>query len=368
MAFRRYALVGSFRPYRGGIADFSESHCLVLGQRGHMVLPVTLKCWYPAQFIAGKAQREPGHVAGTAKARRWLDTINPVIWELVAWRVAGCGKVEFQHRMAHMAVAAGFVARWTNGRVLVMVHNVGGHQKRTGNRLLARMLLGAAQGYGVTNHSVQRDIAVRAPVLLAPHPVYEYFGNAPDKTAARQALALAMNAPVLLLFGIVLRYKGLETLLRNLPRAIEALPRLLLVVAGEFYEDPGPYNSLLDSPGIWQHVDVEARYISIADVGKYFRAANVVVQPYESAMQSGVAQVAFHLGTPVIATDVGGLAEVVPHGNAGLVVPPTDPAARSEAIVQPFSEGLGATLEEGVRRERQRFGWDRVCEALESHC
>ncbi len=369
MESRRFALVGPFYPYRGGIAHFSESLCSRLRRRGHQVLPVTFKRQYPGWLFPGQSQLEPAPVLESGNALRLLDTLNPVTWDRVARRIAGCDGVVFQHWLPLMAPPLAYVARRSACRTVVVAHNVFGHERRPGDRLLVRMLLGAADGLLAMSESVKSEIAalgVQAPVEVAPHPVYESFGSAPTRSEARRALALDDDRPVLLFFGFVRKYKGLGTLLRSLPAAVAAVPGLRLLVAGEFYDDEAPYYALMDSLGVRNCVDVDARYIPSELVGTYFRAADVVVQPYQSATQSGVAQIAYHFGTPIITTDVGGLAETVPDGKAGLVVPPENPDALAAAIVRYFVEDLGPVLAEGARNERHRNSWDYLCEVLEA--
>jgi glycosyltransferase involved in cell wall biosynthesis len=155
-------------------------------------------------------------------------------------------------------------------------------------------------------------------------------------------------------------------LLDALPAAVERLPNVRLVVAGEFYDDEAPYRAQVERHGLAQHVRFVPDYIPEAEVGAYFSAADLVVQPYVTATQSGVAQIAFHFERPLVVTDVGGLAEIVPHGEAGLVVPPEDPEALASAIVRFFEDDLGEALTAGVRRERPKYEWARVYEAVEA--
>ena len=314
------ALVGPAPPYRGGIAHFLESTARRLRARGHIVEVVTFTRQYPELLFPGKTQyAEDGGVSDEPGAVQVLDSIGPVSW----WRTARHLRswqpdvVVFMQWMPFFAPAFGTVARQVrkdDARVLAVVHNALPHEPRPGDHALMRYFLKATDGLVVLSDSVRADLArlgvdeAQTPVRQVRHPVYDHFGDPLPKTEARQRLSLPAAAPVLLFFGFVRAYKGLDVLLAAMP---------------------------------------------------------TVVQPYRSATQSGVAQIAFHFARPVVTTDVGGLAETVPDGEAGLVVPPEDPAALAAALVRFFDDDLAEPLAEGVRRERARYSWDHLLDALE---
>ena len=278
----------------------------------------------------------------------------------------------FNYWMPFFGPAYGTVlrrARSEGTRGLAIVHNAIPHERRPGDTLLGRWFLRHCDGFVVLSEEVERDLrtlGAKGEIRRIQHPRYDIFGKAIPRGMARDALGLPADAPVLLFFGYVRRYKGLGVLLNAMPRVRERIPDVRLVVAGEFYEDEKIYRDLVRRLDLDEVVDLRADYIPDEEVAAWFGASNVVVQPYVSATQSGVAQIAFHFGRPMILTDVGGLAEVVPHDRAGLVVPPDDAAALSDAIVRYFDEGLEESLSEGVRAERGKYSWDRLYEAVES--
>ncbi len=365
----RFALIGPFPPYRGGIAHFSEALRQGLGGRGHAVEAVTFSRQYPGVLFPGATQYEPDGAA--TGAERLLDTIGLRSWGRTARHVIGQepDAAVFQFWMPFLGPSYGAVARRLRKAgvpVLAVVHNALPHERRPGDRALARHFLRACDGLVVMSEAVRRDVerlAPDVPVRQVRHPVYEHFGEARPRAEARAALGLPEETPVLLFFGFIRRYKGLHVLLDAMPRVLARLPEARLVVAGEFYDDEAPYRRQAEALGA--AVRFDAAYIPSEAVATYFSAADVVVQPYVSATQSGVAQIAFHFERPVITTDVGGLAETVPNGEAGLVVPPEDPAALAEAVVRFFEEGLAETLAAGVRREREAASWDHVVDAVE---
>lgn len=369
----RLILVGPSYPYRGGIAHFQETIYRGLAERGHNVLGITFRRQYPELLFPGRTQYEPGTRSDAPGALRMIDSVNPLSW----WETARYIRrqrpdaVLYQHWMPFFGPAYGTIARLSPSETqqVALVHNALPHEQRPGDRLFSRYFFGAVDRFIVMSEAVEDDLAsleVEGSVSRIAHPAYDRFGEAPDKSEARERLGLDPELPVLLFFGFVRKYKGLHVLLEALTRVKQHLPDVQLVVAGEFYDEARPYRTFIDVHGLQENVRLMDRYIPDEEVPLLFSAADVVVQPYVTATQSGVAQVAFHYEKPMILTDVGGLAEVVPHEEAGLVVPPEDPDALGRAIVRFYEEEMESTLSAGVREQRQKYGWNQVYEAIEA--
>src|SRR5690606_26793337 len=202
--------------------------------------------------------------------------------------------------------------------------------------------LRSVDGFLAMSRSVRADLErlrPGAPSELVPHPVYDLFGRRIDKGEARRQLGLPEGEPILLFFGFVREYKGLDLLLEALPRIRERIPARLLVL-GEFYSGKERTLAQIESLGLGDAVTLEDGYVPNEKVGLYFSAADVVVLPYRSATQSGIVPIAYQLERPVICTDVGGLAEVVEHGRTGLICPPQDVEALAQSVLRFYEEGL----------------------------
>ena len=201
------------------------------------------------------------------------------------------------------------------------------------------------------------------PALYRPHPLYDNFGPAKPKDVALAALGLAQEYRYVLFFGFIRAYKGLDILLEALadPR-VAALP-VKLIIAGEFYEDAAPYEVLIQKYQLENRLVRATDFIPNERVADYFSAADMVIQPYKNATQSGVSQVAYHFGRPMLVTDVGGLAELIPDGVVGYVVPPM-PAAIADALVDFYAHNREETLAAGVRLEARKFSWEVMVAAL----
>ena len=201
------------------------------------------------------------------------------------------------------------------------------------------------------------------PVTYVPHPIYDTYGTPLPREEALLRLKLPTEPRYLLFFGFIRKYKGLDLLYRALadPR-VRALD-VRLLVAGEYYGDAEQYEALAAELGITERLNLFTSYIPQEEVAAYFGAADLVVQPYKSASQSGISQMAYHFEKPMLVTAVGGLPEIVPHGKAGYVVD-VDPTAIADAIVDFFERDRLVELSEGVRAEKHRFSWENLVKAL----
>jgi len=364
-------------PYRGGIAHFTEMTVDVLRARGIDVHPINFSRQYPEFLFPGETQYERTADAPAAirTAPRSLDSINPLSWGRTAHRLGTLqpDAVVFQYWMPFFAPAYGVIARWLRAREipsLSIVHNALPHTRHLGDTWLSRFFLRACAGHIVMSDAVAADTRRLAGsedrIEQIAHPVYERFGDPVPPSEARASLDLPGDGPVLLFFGFVREYKGLHVLLEAMPTILDRLPEARLVVAGEPYGDLSRYRELIDRHDLQDRVRWHDEYIPSAEVPRYFSAADLVVQPYVSATQSGVTRIATHFEVPMVVTDVGGLAEDVPHETCGFVVPPQSPAALADAVVRFFQNGWAAQLTEGMREQKHRQQPERLAEAIET--
>ena len=270
-----------------------------------------------------------------------------------------------------MGPALGTVARLVRGnghtRVVAITDNVIPHEKRPGDGPLTRYFLSACDGFVTMSRSVLSDLQRlgfgQKPALYRPHPLYDNFGPIKSKNEALAALSLPATTGYLLFFGFIRAYKGLDILLEALADArLRELP-IKLIIAGEFYEDAAPYEELIKRYNLEERIIRATDFIPNEKVVDYFCAADLIVQPYKNATQSGVSQIAYHFERPMLVTDVGGLAELIPDGVVGYVVPPT-PTAIADAVVNFYAENREVTFTAGVREQKKQFSWEVMVVAL----
>ena len=364
-------ILGTAFPLRGGIAHYNELLRVALSKR-HIVEVITFKRQYPAFLFPGTTQQETGEGYQAEPAPELIDSINPWNWLQVAKevRLRKPDLLIFKFWLPFFGPCFGTIARrakkGTDVKVLFICDNVIPHEKRPGDRMFARYAFRSADYFIVQSDSVERDLAAFWPGAVyrkVPHPVYNMFGAARDRDAARSRLG-STTGRVLLFFGYVRAYKGLHVLIDAMAEVVKQLEVHLLVV-GEFYEEEGPYREQIKRLGLEAYITVHSSYISNEMVGEYFSASDAVVLPYRSATQSGIAQIAYNFDKPVIATDVGGLGEVVQDGRTGLLVPPDDPRALAAAILRFFMEGMGDALAARVREEKKKYTWEAMVGAIE---
>ena len=204
------------------------------------------------------------------------------------------------------------------------------------------------------------------PVQLNPHPTYDVFtsGETPSGDEAKASLGLS-GKRVLLFFGFIRQYKGLQYLIEALS-LLDPADGYHLLIVGEFYEDRKKYSdglARLERQGQLTLVD---SYVPNEDLPRYFAASDLVVAPYLSATQSGVIQIAYAFERPVIATTVGGLPETVIDGKTGYLVPPASAQAIAESAHDYFSEADHAAFRKDILEESRKYSWDRMIDTIES--
>jgi glycosyltransferase involved in cell wall biosynthesis len=268
-----------------------------------------------------------------------------------------------------LAPALGFIARIvrSNGhtRIITIFDNIVPHEKRPGDKFLTRFFINSIHGALVMTRAVENDLrqfSPKMPCVVSPHPLFDNYNAPVPRAEAIVRLKLCPADKFILFFGFIREYKGLDLLLQAMAEPDVISLGVKLIVAGEFYEDEKPYFDLIRTLDIGRRVLLHTHFISDEDVRYYFSAASLVVQPYRSATQSGVTQVAYYFNKPMVVTDVGGLAEVVPDGKCGYVVPP-EPVAIGKAIAD-FFGGDEERYKRGIEEQKKLYSWDKLTEAL----
>ncbi len=368
----RIALLSPAHPLRGGIAASSERLAQQLQLMGHEVMLYSFKLQYPECLFPGKTQYTDDPPPAQLRIQPLIHSVNPLNWPQSARHIRNWQPqiVLARYWLPFIAPSLGSILRLVGkGPVrLALIDNALPHERRLGDQVLTRWFLHSIDGALVMSDAVAADLAslhFDKPIRQAPHPVYDHYGAAIPRGQALQQLHLPTDAQWLLFFGFIRPYKGLDLAIYALASPVlRKHPKLKLLVAGESYTNLEEYRALARALGVANRIVWHTHYIPTEEVKYYFCAADLVVQPYKSATQSGITQIAFHFAKPMVVTRVGGLPEMVPHEQAGLVVAP-DAQAIAQAIDRYFSDpDLVHRLEHGVRQIAARYTWSHLVHTL----
>lgn len=365
-------IVGTTYPFRGGLAAFNERLAREYIQQGHEVEIFTFSLQYPSFLFPGKTQFSSEEAPTDLKINRTINSVNPLSWLLTGRKIKklNADKVIFCYWMAFIAPCFGTIARIVRSpktEIVALIHNMIPHEPTILDKLFPKYFVNAMDGFVAMADSVIEDVkhfdANSKPKIVSPHPIYDHYGALLDKKDAAIKLGLYDQNAYILFFGFIRQYKGLDLLLEAF--ADERLRKfpLKLIVAGEFYENPEPYLSQIAKLKLGNFVELRTVFIPDSEVRNYFSVADIVAQPYRTATQSGVSQIAYHFEKPMLVTNVGGLAEIVPHGKVGYVVD-VEPAQIADALVDFYENKRSDEFIENIKTEKLKYAWSQMTEAI----
>ena len=370
----KIVLIGSAHPLRGGLATFNERLIREYRNNGDDASIYTFSLQYPSLLFPGKTQFSSEPPPADLPIFVKVNSINPFNWIKtgIELRKMRPDLVIVKFWMPFMAPCFGTICRIIKGnghtRIITIIDNLIPHEHRPGDRLLSGYWIRAVDGCIAMSKSVLDDLETfdtKKPKIYCPHPLYDNFGDPLRKEEAMKRLKFDPSFRYVLFFGFIRDYKGLDLLLEAFGDERLRATKIRLLVAGEFYCDPAPYLEIIARHHLEDHVILSNDFIPDSRVLDYFCAADLVAQPYKSATQSGVTQIAYHFDKPMIITDVGGLAEFVPHEKVGYVVQP-EPGEIAAAIVRFFKEQKAAEFSANAAVEKQKYSWSRMVEAIDS--
>ncbi|MCS6848830.1 MAG: glycosyltransferase [Anaerolineae bacterium] len=369
-------VIGPTWPFRGGIAHYTTLLVKHLRER-HTVRFITYIKQYPKWLYPGNTAMDPSPDSSVLRIEcdRLLTPWNPLTW----WRTYRLIKRDqpdvllLQWWTPFFSPMLFFLTRMlkheTRIRVIFLCHHLIAPDGGIFDWFLARRILWRGNGFIVMSEedfALLRRALPWARIKGTTHPPYDVFSRAPiPREQARAKLGLPLDAPVVLFFGFVRRYKGLRHLIEAMRIVRDRLPDAKLLVVGEFWEDERPYHDLIRQLGLQDAVQIYNQYIPNDQITVYFSAADAVALPYLEATQSGVAQLAIGFERPIIATNVGGMAEVVHHGETGFVVPPGDSQALAAALIEFFTKGFAETFSQRIRKDKESASWLPMIQLIE---
>ena len=368
-------ILGPAHPLRpGGITTFNERMCRAFLDAGHNCSIFSFSLQYPSFLFPGTSQFTGAPAPAGITIISAINSINPFNWIKVGRRIKKLRPdvVVVRYWIPLMGPCLGTILRIIkknkHTRIVCVADNVVPHEHRPGDKPFTQYFVKPVDAFVVMSEQVFKDLRLftQKPAQLLPHPLYDNFGPKVSLLTARQTLRNKFGLPVndddklLVFFGLVRQYKGLDMLIDALAKTSD--PAVKLLVAGEFYENAKPYFEQVEKLGLQNRIIIHNKFIDEADVKYFICAGDCVIQPYRSATQSGVTPVAYHFEVPMIVTNVGGLPQMVPHEIAGLVAAP-DADSLASTIDLYFTRGSQSFMP-GLLAEKNQLSWNVFINAI----
>jgi glycosyltransferase involved in cell wall biosynthesis len=369
----KIAILGTAHPLRGGLAAFNERLASQLQDEGHNVTIWSFSLQYPSFLFPGKTQYTDEPAPRGLDIRTTVNSVNPLNWLSVG---AKMNKEQYdlvivKYWLPFMGPAFGTILKKakSNGktRVVCIVDNVIPHEKRPGDKQFTNYFIKAVDAFVTMSKDVLKDVKTftSKPAAFTPHPVYDIYKEAVSKGEACKKIGADPSKKYLLFFGFIREYKGLDWLLEAMADERIRKSGIELIAAGEYYNKDveAANNAIIAANQLGSTVHMRTDFIPDSEVRYYFSAADLVVQPYKHATQSGITQIAFHFEKPMVVTNVGGLPEVVPDGKVGFVAEP-NPRSIADAILKFFEPNSIPELHANILQEKKKYSWETFTDVM----
>lgn len=361
----RIAIIGTAYPFRGGLASYNERLAKEFLKEGHDVTIYTFTVQYPSFLFPGETQYSEENPPENLNIIRCINSVNPFNWISMGRQIKNATPdlVIIKFWLPFMGACFGSILRQIKKnkktKVISIIDNMIPHESRIGDKSLTQYFIKPVDAFVAMSESVLRDIqsfdSIK-PKILSPHPLFDNFGTKISREESLQKLGLSTEYRYILFFGLIRKYKGLDLLIEAFADKQFRGKKIKLIVAGEYYGDKKIYTELIERFSLENEIIQTDGFIPDSEVKFYFNAVDIVVQPYKSATQSGVTQIAYHFNKPMIVTDVGGLAELCPHEKVGYVVP-TNANNIATAILKFFQEEKSKEFTENILEEKKKYSW-----------
>lgn len=369
-------LIGTTWPFRsGGIASFNERLAREFQAQGYTVTIYTFSLQYPSFLFPGKSQYSSDPAPKDLTIHVRINAINPFNWIWMGWVIAKkkAPLILVRFWLPFMGPCLGTILRiirWNRvSKVVCIADNIIPHEKRMGDKWFTKYFIGAVDAFITMSKKVHQDLQTftNKKSTICPHPLYDNFGTLMSKEAARAHLGLPPEERIILFFGFIRKYKGLDLLLKALQlvnhnNEAKNFPPIKLLIAGEYYDEASTYQTIIQELGIEDSIYSFTHFIPSDQVQYYLSACDFVIQPYRNATQSGVTPLAYYFEKPMLVTNVGALPDMILADKSGLVVNPT-PESIAAGIEELYLQGEDYFLQE-LRKAKKKYQWDQLVRAI----
>ncbi len=373
---KKIVIIGPAYPLRGGLATFDERLARQFTQDGFDTTIYTFSLQYPGFLFPGTTQYSDAPPPAGIDIKVRINSMLPTNWLSVGRELRKLNPdiIVVRYWLPVMGPCLGTILRKVkknkHTKVVCIADNIIPHEKRKGDKAFTKYFIKPVDAFIVMSEKVRNDLKIfdeEKPVMQVNHPLYDNFGEKISKQEARQALQLDPVEKIVLFFGFIRKYKGLDILLDAVSILKEQYSVKIpfkILIAGEFYEDRKPFDEQVEKLGLKDDLILRTDFIPDNEVRNFFCAADMVIQPYRNATQSGVTPLAYHFEVPMIVTNVGGLPAMVPDGKTGLVAEPN--AASIAEKITAFFEKDELYFIENIQEEKKKFSWQKLTEAIMS--
>jgi glycosyltransferase involved in cell wall biosynthesis len=364
----KLVIIGPAWPLRGGLSAFDEKLATQFTEKGIQTRIDTFSLQYPSFLFPGKSQYTTDPKPINVNIDVCINSINPFNWIIIGLKLyrEKPDLIIVRFWIPFLAPCLGSILKIAqlnkHTKVISIIDNMIPHEKRMGDRLLTKYFVKTVDGFIAMSEKVKNDIKTfsHKPVSISPHPIFNHFGDPITKMEARTQLGLPQQDKIILFFGYIRKYKGLDLLIQAMANETIKNLGIQLIIVGEFYEDASTYHDLVNALGLQNRISFYSNYIPDGEVKNYVCSADFIIQPYKNATQSGVTPLAYHFEKPMLVTNVGGLADTVPHLKTGIVVAPT---------AEEIAKGIETLYELGEKHfipniieEKKKYSWSQMTE------
>lgn len=372
MEKKRIVILGTAYPYRGGLAAYNERLAHEFQSQGHDVIIFTFSLQYPGFLFPGKSQYADWEAPKNLEIHPVVNSINPLNWVKIGLRIKKLKPdvLIVKYWLPFMAPCFGTIARLVKQnrktKVISILDNIIPHEKRVGDYVFSKYFVKPVDAFVAMSQSVLNDLGqfdMKKPRAFSPHPLFDNFGEIISRNQALEKLGLDASKKYMLFFGFIRAYKGLDLLIRAFADPRFQTKNIQLIIAGEFYENEATYKSLIAELNLENDIILKNDFIPDNEVNHYFCAADIVVQPYKSATQSGVTQIGYQFEKPMLVTDVGGLKEIIPDKKVGYVTQ-VDVAEISDALIDFFDNNRAQEFAPHIKSEKKKYQWENMTKTI----
>ena len=367
----KIVILGTANPYRGGLATFNERLALEFQSQGHDVTIFNFSLQYPNFLFPGTSQFLENPHPDIVPNIRKVNSVNPFNWIKVGFELyrLRADVVIFRYWISFMApcyfVIASILKMNRFSKIFTIVDNAISHEPKFYEKTVSRLFFWVSDFFLTMSEKVRIDLSslTSKPSILTLHPLYDSYSLPKSKSEARTNLHLPIDQKIILFFGFIRDYKGLDLLLEAMSSPEIKDQNIKLVVAGEFYANREKYESMVSSLRIENQLYWHTDFIPDAKIADYFSAADAVILPYKASTQSGVTQIAFYYDLPIIATNVGGIKEMVEGNTHGLIVD-ANAQSISKGILNFYANDNREIYRQNIARDKSNYSWAAFVEAI----